>query len=323
MVKSSIFKQRVIVLYRSITNEYQIVIPLIIVFCLASIITPNFFDTNNLINVLRQIAVLAIISIGATLVIYTGGIDLSVGSVMALVGVFIANGIKTGTPLPLLIISGMFFGMVIGCVNGLFIINFTVPAFIVTLATMTIGRGFILLWTGGSNVSELNNQSFLFLGRGSVLGIPFPVIILILLFTLGCFMLSYTKLGREIYAIGSNVKASKVAGINIKRVELTVYVLAGLLAAIGAIIDTSRMNTVTPMYGKGIEFNCVAAVILGGASLEGGEGRLLNTLFGAALLGIISNALNLIGISSYWGQIAKGVILILAILLYSSRKQKY
>jgi ribose transport system permease protein len=321
MGNTGILKHTTRAAYKTILQEHQIVIPLVVVFITASIITPNFFEADNLINILRQISVLSIISIGSTMVILSGGIDLSVGSIMALVGVFVANGIKSEMPLPILILLGLLFGMVIGCMNGLFIINFTVPAFIVTLATMTIGRGFVLLWTGGGNVSELDNQRFLFLGRGSVLGIPFPVVVLVLLFIIGCGMLSYTRFGREIYAIGNNVKASKVAGIYIKRVELSVYILAGLLAAIGAVIDTSRMNTVTPMYGRGIEFNCVAAVILGGASLDGGAGHLVNTLYGAALLGIISNALNLLGVSSYWGQVAKGLILILAIMIYSYKNK--
>ncbi len=311
-LKHNIVNQKIIM-------DHQIVIPLVIVFLIASIIAPNFLDTQNLLNILRQIAVLSIISIGSTMIILTGGIDLSVGSIMALVSVLVAKGIRLELPLSYLMILGLMLGMFIGFLNGLFIANFTVPAFIVTLATMTVGRGVVLLWTGGSNVSELHNDSFLFIGRGSLLGIPFPVILLILLFIVGSLMFSKTRFGREIYAIGNNEKASRVAGIYVKRVELTVYILAGLLAAIGAIIDTSRMNTVTPMYGKGVEFNCVAAVILGGASLDGGEGRLINTLYGAALLGIISNSLNLIGISSYWGQIVKGCILIMAIMIYSYR----
>jgi len=305
------------VIYKKIMKDHQILIPLVIVFFVASILAPNFLDTHNLLNILRQISVLSIISIGSTMIILTGGIDLSVGSIMALVSVLVAKGIRLEMPLFYLMTGGLLLGMLIGLLNGLFIANFTVPAFIVTLATMTVGRGVVLLWTGGSNVSELNSDSFLFIGRGSLLGIPFPVVLLLLLFIVGSLIFSKTRFGREIYAIGNNEKASRVAGIYVKRVELTVYMLAGLLAAIGAIIDTSRMNTVTPMYGKGIEFNCVAAVILGGASLDGGEGRLINTLYGAALLGIISNSLNLIGIASYWGQIVKGCILIMAIMIYS------
>lgn len=308
--------------YKRILTDHQIVIPLVIVFLISSCIAPNFLDRNNLLNILRQISVLSIISIGSTMIILTGGIDLSVGSIMALVSVLVAKGIRLEIPLLYLIVIGLGLGMSIGLLNGLFISNFTVPAFIVTLATMTVGRGVVLLWTGGSNVSELQSEPFLFIGRGSLFGIPFPVILLILLFIIGSLLFSKTRFGREIYAIGNNEKASRVAGIYVKRVELTVYILAGLLAAIGAIIDTSRMNTVTPMYGKGVEFNCVAAVILGGASLDGGDGRLINTLYGAALLGIISNSLNLIGVSSYWGQIVKGCILILAIMMYSYRKKQ-
>ncbi len=304
-------------IFNNIIERHKILIPLVVLFIIVSLATPSFLDRSNMINILRQISVLSIVSIGSTIIILTGGIDLSVGSIMALVAVFVAKGVKTGTPLPFLVLTGIIMGILIGMINGLFIINFTVPAFIVTLATMTIGRGFVLLWTGGSNVNELNNEAFLFFGRGSVLGIPFPIIVMLLMYILGCLILSKTKFGREIYAIGNNEEASKISGIFVKRTLLSVYIIAGLAAAVGAVIDTSRMNTVTPMYGSGIEFDCISAVILGGASFDGGIGMLINTLFGAILLGLINNAFNLMGVSSYWAQIAKGIILISAIMIYS------
>lgn len=298
-----------------------ILVPLLAMGLLACLFVPNFRNTDNIFNILRQISVLSLISIGSTLVIITGGIDLSVGSIMALVAVFAANTVKAGFPLWVIIPSAILMGLLIGIINGSLIMSFTIPPFIVTLAMMTIGRGLVLLQTSGSNITELGNKAFLYLGRGTLWGLPFPIVLLCVFYALWSFILNRTRFGREVYAVGNNERASKVAGISVKRVVLYTYMSAGMMAGIGALIDTSRMNTVTPMYGSGIEFDCVAAVVLGGASLSGGSGRMVNTLYGAALLGIINNLFNLLGVSSYWAQIVKGFILIAAILLNSARKR--
>jgi len=301
----------------NIFQKHAILLPLATLFLIFSIITPKFIDSDNLINILRQISVLSIISIGSTYVIISGGIDLSVGSIMALVGVFVVNMAKAHAGFLWMILIALAFGLIIGFINGIFIMNFTIPPFIVTLATMTVGRGVVLLLTKGSNVTEINNEAFLFFGRGYIAGIPFPVIVMIPLYIIGAVCLTRSIYGRQIFAVGNNEKASLISGINVKTIKLSVYMIAGFTAAIGAIISTSRMNTVTPMFGSGIEFDCITAVVLGGTVITGGKGSLLNTLFGAALLGIISNGFNLIGISSYWAQIAKGIILISAIMVYN------
>lgn len=296
-------------------RTHTIIVPLLLLFGTFTILTPRFIDVANLINILRQISVLSIISVGATFVIISGGIDLSVGSVMALVGVFVAKWIQVEPHFFGMTLLALVFGLVIGLINGLFIANFTVPPFIVTLATMTIGRGVVLLWTGGVNVTELSNKDFLFLGRGSVAGVPFPFIVMCVVLTASIVSLMRSKFGRKVFAIGNNEQASYVAGINVKNVRIVVYMIAGLTAAIGAIISVSRMNTVTPMFGSGIEFECITAVVLGGTAISGGKGNLFNTVLGAALLGVINNGFNLIGISSYWTQIAKGIILIATIIV--------
>lgn len=300
----------------------QILIPLLIILLFASFFVPHFMVKDNILNILRQISVLSLISIGSTLVIITGGIDLSVGSVMALVAVYTATAVKAGTSFWIIFPVAILFGMLIGMVNGIIIMNFTIPPFIVTLAVMTIGRGLVLLQTGGSNITELGSKSFLFLGRGFLLGIPFPIIVLLIFYLFWTIILNNTRFAREVYAIGNNEEASKVAGISVRRVILYVYMIAGMMASVGAVIDTSRMNTVTAMYGNGIEFDCVTAVVLGGASLDGGSGKVINTLYGAALLGVINNLFNLLGISTYWGQIVKGLILVFAVMANSTLKKR-
>ncbi|MFA5468111.1 MAG: ABC transporter permease [Sphaerochaetaceae bacterium] len=320
-MKYSLLNWKESCLFRLFRNS-QILIPLLFILCFASFFVPHFMVKDNILNILRQISVLSLISIGSTLVIITGGIDLSVGSVMALVAVYTATAVKAGTSFWIIFPVAILFGMLIGMVNGILIMNFTIPPFIVTLAVMTIGRGLVLLRTGGSNITELGNKAFLFLGRGFLLGIPFPIIILFVFYLFWSIVLNNTRFAREVYAIGNNEEASKVAGIAVRRVILYVYMIAGMMASVGAVIDTSRMNTVTAMYGNGIEFDCVTAVVLGGASLDGGSGRVMNTLYGAALLGIINNLFNLLGVSTYWGQIVKGLILILAVMTNTTLKRR-
>ena len=308
--------------FHYIFENYGIIIPLIIVFIGLSVLTEGFIDRNNLINILRQISFLAIVSIGSTFVIISGGIDLSIGSIMGMVAVFATMWVKSGGNLLWMVAIALVTGIVVGIINGLLVANFTIPPFIVTLATMITGRGIILLITRGYNISGLDNEQFLFFGRGYIGSIPFPVIIMILIYVIFMIYLGKSKFGRYVYAVGNNESASKVAGINVKKVKMLVYMLAGLTGSIGAVILVSRMNLATPMFSSGIEFDCITAVVLGGTAITGGKGKLINTLMGAALLGIVNNGFNLMGISSYWASVAKGFILISAIIIYNIRVTK-
>ncbi len=308
--------------FRFIFENFGIIVPLVIVFIGLSILTDGFIDSHNLINILRQISFLSIVSIGSTFVIISGGIDLSIGSIMGMVAVFSTMWVKSGGNLFWMLVIAIVTGVVVGIINGLIIANFTIPPFIVTLATMITGRGIILLITRGYNISGLDNEKFLFFGRGYIGTIPFPVIVMILVYLIFMIYLGRSKFGRYVYAVGNNEAASRVAGIDVKKVKMLVYMIAGLTGSIGGVILVSRMNLATPMFCSGIEFDCITAVVLGGTAITGGKGRLVNTLMGAALLGIVNNGFNLMGISSYWASVAKGFILIIAIIIYSFRVTK-
>jgi len=308
--------------FRFIFENYGIVIPLVIVFIGLSIITKGFIDGKNLINILRQISFLSIVSIGSTFVIISGGIDLSVGSIMGLVAVFSTIWVKSGGNLFWMLVIALITGLAVGVVNGILIANFTIPPFIVTLATMIAGRGVILLITRGYNISGLDCDKFLFFGRGYIGSVPFPVIIMVVVYAIFMLYMGGSRFGRYIYAIGNNESASRVAGIAVKKVKILVYMIAGLTGAIGSVILVSRMNLATPMFCSGIEFDCITAVVLGGTAITGGRGKLINTLMGATLLGIVNNGFNLMGISSYWASVAKGFILIIAIIIYNLRVTK-
>jgi ribose transport system permease protein len=288
----------------------------IVLFILLSIFTESFFNISNIVNVLRQASITAILGFGMTLVIISGGIDLSVGSIFAFSAVVMASIVKEGKVF-LGIILGLLIGAIMGLFNGIVISKGKIQPFIVTLATMAIGRSLTLAYTQGIPISLFPN-SFRFIGRGDILGIPVPVIIMFGVFFLVLYILKKTKLGLYIYSIGGNEEATRLSGINVDRYKIIVYTISGIFAAVSAMILTARLNSAQPTFGQGYELDAIATVVLGGASLSGGSGGVLGTLFGALLLGTINNGMNLMNISPFYQDLVKGAIILLAVLLEKS-----
>lgn len=284
-----------------------------------TILSDRFLTVNNLLNVARQISINAIISVGMTLVILTGGIDLSVGSIVALTGSVTAGLLVGGQAIVPAILIGMVVGAVLGLCNGLLITRAEIPPFIATLGTMTVARGLTLVYTDGRPITGME-EAFRFLGGGYIAGIPVPVVMMVVIFAMAYVMLKKTRLGRYIYAIGGNEEAARLSGINTKKILLSVYVLGGLLAGISGIVMASRLNSAQPTAGASFELDAIAAVVLGGTSLSGGVGTIGGTLIGALIIGILDNGLNLLNVSSFYQQIAKGLVILLAVFLDKKRR---
>ncbi|PKR77929.1 ribose ABC transporter permease [Halalkalibacillus sediminis] len=281
-----------------------------------SIMSPNFLDLGNILNVLRQVTIIALLAFGMTFVILTGGIDLSVGSILALAGALTAGFIASGIDPILGVLLGVLAGGLMGAFNGFIISKGKVAPFIATLATMTIFRGLTLVYTDGRPVSGFTDSAaFEMIGRGYFLGIPIPVIIMFIVFFILFFVLKQTVFGRQVYALGGNEEASILSGIKVNRVKIWVYSLTGALSALAGIILTSRLNSAQPNAGFTYELDAIAAVVLGGTSLSGGRGWIFGTLVGALIIGVLNNGLNLLGVSSFYQQVVKGGVILLAVLL--------
>lgn len=291
-------------------------IGLLLIIVVISIMNPNFLAINNLFNVLRQVSINALIAFGMTFVILTGGIDLSVGSMLALTGAVTASFLASGMDPVLAMALGLLLGAILGAINGIIIAKGKVAPFIATLATMTIYRGLTLVYTEGKPVSGLGDSlSFQLLGKGYFLGIPVPVVTMALAFGVLYFILKKTTFGRRVYAVGGNEEASRLSGISVDRIKIYVYSLTGMLAALSALILTSRLNSAQPTAGSMFELDAIAAVVLGGTSLTGGRGWIVGTVIGALIIGVLNNGLNLIGVSSFFQQVVKGTVILVAVLL--------
>ncbi len=265
---------------------------------------------------LRQVSISAIIAFGMTFVILTGGIDLSVGSTLALTGAVAASLLAGGFDPILSMGIALILGLILGAINGVIITKGKVAPFIATLATMTVYRGLTLVYTNGKPISGLGDHaSFQLFGKGYFLGIPIPVITTLITFGILYFILHKTTFGRRVYAVGGNEEAAKLSGINADRVKIAVYAISGFLAALSALILTSRLNSAQPTAGQSYELDAIAAVVLGGTSLNGGKGWIFGTLIGALIIGVLNNGMNLIGVSSFWQQVVKGIVILLAVLL--------
>ena len=289
---------------------------LFLIVIVITILNPSFMTTDNVLNILRQVSISALIAFGMTFVILTGGIDLSVGSTLALTGAVAATMLASGIDPVLTILAALLLGAVLGAVNGVIIAKGKVAPFIATLATMTIYRGLTLVYTDGRPVSELGNEiTFQMLGKGYFFGIPVPVCTMILAFIVLYVIMHKTTFGRRVYAVGGNEAASKLSGINVDRVKIAVYSLTGMLAALSALILTSRLNSAQPTAGTSYELDAIAAVVLGGTSLTGGKGWIFGTLVGALIIGVLNNGLNLIGVSSFFQQVVKGIVILIAVLI--------
>lgn len=281
-----------------------------------------FLTVKNLFNVLRQISTNLLLACGMTMVIILGGIDLSVGSIIALSGVIAAGCVsRYGLPLAVALLAGIVIGIIFGLFNGYVISKTTIPPFIVTLATMNIARGLAGVYTGGSPVRVVTDE-WQYLGAGYFAGIPVPVIIMFVVFIISLLILNRTKFGRYVYAVGGNVTAAKFSGINVEKVKFTVYLYSGIMAGIAGIILASRMYSGQPTAGEGAEMDAIAAVVVGGTSMSGGSGKLGGTLIGALIIGILNNGLNLMNVNSFWQTVVKGVVILLAVMIDFLRNKK-
>lgn len=289
---------------------------LLILIIIVSILNPSFLAPLNILNLLRQVAINALIAYGMTFVILTGGIDLSVGSILALSSALMAGMIVSGIDPILAILIGCVLGAVMGMINGLLVVKGKMAPFIATLATMTIFRGLTLVYTDGNPITGLgDNYLFQLFGRGYFLGIPVPAITMMVSFAILWVILHKTPFGRQTYAIGGNEKAAIISGIKVPRVKVMIYSLAGLLSALAGAILTSRLNSAQPTAGTSYELDAIAAVVLGGTSLSGGRGRIFGTLIGALIIGTLNNGLNLLGVSSFYQMVVKGIVILIAVLI--------
>jgi ribose/xylose/arabinose/galactoside ABC-type transport system permease subunit len=304
-------------------REYGIVIAFVVEIVVFSAVSDHFFSVANLANVTLQTSVLAITAAGMTFVILTAGIDLSVGSLVAVCGVVCALLLKLPVPAAPAILLGISGGVAVGVasgvLSGLFIARFGITPFIATLAMMTIWRGAAYLMVGGRPVWGLPEQ-FDFLGSGRLAGIPFPTVVMIVVYVVAWFVLAHTPFGRHVYAVGGNAEAARLAGIRTDRVTVLVYVICGGLAALSGVLLASRMSSGQPNAGLMFELEVIAAVVVGGTSLFGGRGGIVGTFFGAMLIGVLRNGLNLVGVESYVQQVVLGFVILLAVMLDQFRK---
>lgn len=285
------------------------------------ILTPHFLTVSNLLNVAQQTAINAIIAVGLTFVIITAGIDLSVGSIMAFSGVVLASVLNAGMPIPLAISIGLLVGLACGSINGLLIAYGKLPPFISTLGMMSVARGAALMYTNGRPISGFS-ADFRFLANGEIFSIPISIIFMVVVYFVAHFILTKTRLGRYIYAIGGNEEAARLSGINVAAYKIIVYGICGLLAGLAAVILTARLNSAQPIAGISYELDAIAATVIGGTSLMGGEGRVLGTLIGALIMGVLRNGLNLLGVSSFLQQTIIGSVIIIAVLVDMTLKRR-
>lgn len=290
-----------------------------LVFALGS---EEFLTASNLINVALQTSIIAIVAIGMSFVIFTAGIDLSVGSVMALSGALAAGvAVRFGMDTYIGISIGLAAGVIIGAINGLLIIKGGIPPFVATLSMLAIARGLTLVYTEGRPIAGLDER-FIYWGTGQILGIPLPVIIMIVIAIIAHIVTRYTPFGLHVYSTGGNEETTRLAGISPDRIKMAVYMISGFLAALGGILLTARLWSAQPNAAVGWELDAIAAPVLGGTSLFGGVGSIGGTVIGAFIIGVLSNGLNLMGVPSYYQQVIKGLVLILAVTVDLINKRR-
>ncbi len=302
-------------------KETGILVILILLSILIQIYNPIFLTFSNLMDVLRNTSYTLIIALGMTFVLIARGLDLSVGSVLAISGLVSALCMTNGIPVTLSCLIGLCVGAVFGSVNAFCIVKLRIPAMIATLGSMYMARGLVLVITKGQPVYPLPD-SFVSFGQGSILGIPAVVILAIILSIIAHWVLKNTTYGRKVYAIGGNPETASYAGINVSRITVSVYILCGILAALSGIMTAARMGSGQPSVGDGTEMTVITAVIIGGTSLNGGAGTILGTAFGALLMNVLSSGMNLVGVSAYWQQFVMGLIIVVAVALDQYQRSK-
>ena len=295
-------------------------IALVLLVFVISIISPEFRTIDNFLSLMRQSSINGFIAFGMTCVILTDAIDLSVGSVLALSTALCAAFIKGGMPVGIAILLSLIIGTVLGSVSGVLVTKGRLQPFIATLITMTVYRGLTQIFMNGKPISGLGDSLLLkFIGRGSVFGIPVPVILFVLIFILFTFVLEKTTFGRRIYSTGSNAVSAKLAGVNTGRTKLAAYAISGCMAALSGLILLSRLSSAQPTLGDGFELDAIASVALGGTSMSGGRGRIWGTFVGVLIIAVLNNGLNILGVSSYYQSVVKGIVILVAVL--SDRKR--
>lgn len=311
---------------RDVLTKYGIVFVLIVMIVLMSIVKPSFRTMNNVLNILTQCSVYGILALGMTVVIISKGIDLSVGSILALCAVVAASlGQSSSTatkffpnwpelPIIVPILAALLIGGICGAINGGLIAFTGIPAFIATLGMMTICRGFAYIYTSGKPVSTLVS-SFKFIGQGRLLGIPMPVVIYLVMIVITKILLSNTRFGKRTFAVGGNINAAEVSGVNVKKILLWVYTYMGLCAGVAAIVSTGRMVSAQPGLASGYELTAIASTTIGGTSQSGGIGTVWGAVVGALVLSVMRNGMTILGIHSYWQQIVEGMVIIIAVIL--------
>ena len=308
---------------REYLARFQSLLALVVMVIALSVASEQFLTVPNLRNILLQISVNLCLSIGMTLIILTGGIDLSVGAILGLSGAVAAGLLKNGLALKFAgvqmqftvfgaILAGLLVGLALGGFNGLAITRFKLPPFVATLGMLSIGRGLTMLWTNGFPITALGPK-FGFIGAGFLLGVPMAVWISAALVVLFYVVSIHTTLGRYIYAVGGSEKAAAFAGLNVDRIKVWVYTLAGGLAAVGGLILTARLDAADPKAGLGYELDSIAAVVIGGTSLSGGRGSIFGTVLGCLIIGVLNNGLVLLEVSPFWQQVIKGFVILVAV----------
>ena len=306
-------------------KKFQPLIALVLMVTMIAILSDSFLTPENGWNIMRQISVNLCLSIGLTLIILTGGIDLSVGAILAFAGAVTAGLLKNGVSLEIwdvhlqfttwgAMLMGIFAGTLLGATNGIAITKFKIPPFVATLGMFSIARGLTMLWTGGFPITGLGD-SFTAIGTGRLLGAPIPVWISLTLVVIFVIVTRKTIFGRHIFAIGGNERASLLTGLKVNRIKLWVYTLCGTLCAAGAMIVTARLDSAQPNAGLGYELDAIAAVVIGGTSLSGGKGSILGTVLGCLIIGVLNNGLFLLNVSPFWQQIIKGMVILAAVAL--------
>jgi inositol transport system permease protein len=318
----------------SVLGKFAPLIFLAILVVILSVLRPNFLSAFNLFNVMRQISFIGILAVGMTFVILTAGIDLSVGSLLALSGIIcatVAKGSRSlleggvtdsgGVRVLLAALAAVLVGMLIGLLQGSLTARAGIPAFIVTLGGLGAWRGATLLWTNGQPISSFSDD-FKFWGQGFIGPLPVPVIFFIAIVIIGQIILKYTQYGRWIYALGGNPEASRLSGLNVKMLTTSVYVISGFCAGLAGFLLTSRLNSAEQVAGQGYELQAIAAVVIGGTSLFGGQGGMIGTLIGAMLIGVLNNGLVILNVSPYYQQIVIGAIIVLSVYIDQLAKRR-
>ena len=308
---------------KNIVNSFmsgnKAILIIILLGAVLALLTPTFLTTRNLLNVLRQVCVSTITAVGFSMILGSGSIDLSLGSMVAFTGVCMANLLKIGIPILPTILIALLIGACIGMINSLIITTFKLPPFIVTLAMQYVIRGVTYLITSMLPVTDLP-ENFVWLGQGNLFGIPVPVYIMLFSVLIGWIIINRTKLGCYFLAIGGNSQAAFVSGINVKRVNMSVFIVNAMFAVIAAVVLTARSASAQPAAGQTMEMDAIAAAVIGGTSMDGGRVNIVGAFFGALIVGIVNNGLNLLGVDSNWQTVSKGLLILIAVVLDQSSR---